>query len=225
MNQLTLFPLEIFEDNFTPDDYETPDYVAEAMSKLVLPSDRSILEPFAGTGQISKFLPDDRFVDCFEIKGSRVAAGKINAPKSRWLQADFFDLDFTLLPRKYYYDLIITNPPFSLCLKGIRRSLSLLNNSPESRLLFLMPIDWYCSKRISKQWEELDAHIHHIYPIKGRVDYLKNGERMSKQQKFINGVPQFKADGSKLMNSGRQVYDAVFDIRVGNRHSITTFLV
>ena len=225
MNQLTLFPLDFVEDDFTPDDYETPDHVAEAISKLLLPSDKKILEPFAGSGQIAKFMPTNRFTDCFEIKGSRVADGKINAPKARWLQADFFDLDFTSLPSKYYYDLIVTNPPFSLCIKAIRRSLSLLNNNKESRLLFLMPIDWYCSKRVSKEWEELNAHIHHIYPIKGRIDYLKNGERMSKQQKFINGVPQFKADGSPVMNSGRQVYDAVFDIRLGSDRAITTFLV
>ncbi len=120
-------------------------------------------------------------------------------------------------------DLIITNPPFSLCIEAVAKSLRLLNNSPNSRLLFLMPLDWNCSQGRAKAWEFLDAHIRHIYPIADRVDYLKEGIPMSKCQKIIQGVPQFK-NRKPVMNSGRQCYDAVFDIRLGKQNSASTLI-
>jgi hypothetical protein len=69
----------------------------------------------------------------------------------------------------------------------------------------------------------LDAHIHHVYPVADRVDYLKDSIPMSKQQKFIGGVPQFK-NGKPVMNSGRQCYDAIFDIRLGKQNSALTLI-
>jgi hypothetical protein len=99
-----------------------------------------------------------------------------------------------------------------------------LNDSPNSRLLFLMPLDWNCAQSRAKVWESLDAHIHHIYPVSTRIDYLKNGIPMSKCQKTINGVPQFDKNGKPIRNSGRQCYDAVFDIRLGKAQSASTLI-
>jgi hypothetical protein len=86
-----------------------------------------------------------------------------------------------------------------------------------------MPLDWNCSQGRAKAWESLNAHIHHIYPIADRVDYLKEGIPMSKCQKIINGLPQFK-NGKPVMNSGRQCYDAVFDIRLGKDCSASNLI-
>jgi hypothetical protein len=219
MNQLTLFePQVIVSDDFTNDDYETPDWLAKAMANLVLPTDKQVLEPFAGSGQIAKYLPTDRSVECLEIKYSRFLEGKNNAPFAAWVNGDFFK-DASI----WGCDLIVTNPPFSLCVEAVAKSLRLLNNSPNSRLLFLMPLDWNCSQGRAKAWESLNAHIHHIYPIADRVDYLKEGIPMSKCQKIINGLPQFK-NGKPVMNSGRQCYDAVFDIRLGKDCSASNLI-
>jgi hypothetical protein len=218
MNQLALFEEQVTTDDFTKDDYETPGWLSLAMSRLVLPTDRLILEPFAGSGQIAKLLPSDRLIECVEIKYSRFLQGKNNAPFATWVNGDFFN-DVSI----WGCDLIITNPPFSLCVEAVAKSLRLLNDNPNSRLLFLMPLDWNCSQGKSKAWDALDAHIHHIYPIADRVDYLKEGIPMSKCQKIINGVRQFK-NGKALMNSGRQCYDAVFDIRLGKNHSVSTLI-
>ncbi len=219
MNQLALFEEQVtVSDDFTNDDYETPDWLAVAMSRLVLPTDKQILEPFAGSGQIAKYLPGDRSIECVEIKYSRFLQGKNNAPFATWVNGCFFNDVST-----WGCDLIITNPPFSLCVEAVAKSLELLNNSPNSRLLFLMPLDWNCSQARSKAWDALDAHIHHVYPVADRVDYLKDGIPMSKQQKFIGGVPQFK-NGKPVMNSGRQCYDAIFDIRLGKQNSASTLI-
>lgn len=221
--------LELFKtstdmiDNFTNDDYETPDHIAQAMSKLVLPTDRNILEPFAGSGQIVKYLPGDRFIDFVEIKRSRYLESlEIQASRTsgfRSLNGSFFEFD------NNDYDLIISNPPFSLIMEAIAHSLTLLNMSnPAARILFLIPLDTFSSVGRSQELKALDAHIHHTYLIPERIDYLKEGKPMSKCQKIIDGVPQFTKDGKPIMNSGRQVYDAIFDIRTGKNDPATTFL-
>jgi Methyltransferase small domain len=197
LKQLSLLSFE--ENNWTSDDWQTPDSIAIALSKLVRPTDASILEPCAGTGQISKFLPQDRRVFSIEISPSRYELLKINAPHSRCLKGDFFK---DTSPRRY--DLIISNPPFSRCVEFVERSLNILNlQNAEARILFLLPIDWNCSKSRARAWKNLDAHIHCEYRIEGRVAFLDG-----------NGVPQSK----------RQVCDAVFDIRPGRKEGGVNYL-
>lgn len=207
-------------ETFTNDDYETPDYIASAMANLILPGDKNILEPFAGTGQIVKHLPGDRFIDAVEIKRSRYLQLK-NCCFT--YNGSFFEFD-----HHNDYDLIITNPPFSLCIEAIAHSLKLLNSdNPTARLLFLMPLDWNCAQSRAKVWDELDAHIHHVYRIPKRVDYLINGVPCSKTPKKLdNGKDMINAITRKpKMMSGRQCYDAVFDIRAGKENPSTTFLI
>jgi hypothetical protein len=106
----------------------------------------------------------------------------------------------------------------------VKRSLDVLKRKDSARLLFLMPIDWYSPKGRASQWEAMDAHIHHIYPIRGRVDYLINDVPCSETQKVIKGIPVFKDNGEPDMMSGRKVSDAVFDIRLGKNNAVTTYL-
>jgi hypothetical protein len=220
-------------EQFTNDDYETPDWLAKAMCSLILPADKYILEPFAGTGQIVKYLPSDsealrrnRITDAVEIKPSRFRSLSLLPPQKRTgslYQSNFFEMQKWDFGSEY--DLIITNPPFSLCVEAIAHALTLLNlDNPDARLLFLMPLDWNCAQSRAKKWGKLDAHIHHVYRIAKRVDYLKKGIPMSQCQKIKDGVPQFDKNGKPIMNSGRQCYDAVFDIRPGKINPSTTFL-
>jgi hypothetical protein len=209
-------------DGFTNDDYETPDYEAQMMSNLVLPTDINILEPFAGTGQIVKYLPSDRYIDTIEIKPSRYSRLRENGASFRCCGSFF---EWTESEITSYYDLIISNPPFSEIMRAIAHSLTLLNrDNPTARILFLIPLDTFSSKERSKNLKDMDAHIHHTYLLPKRIDYLKDGMPMSKCQKVINGVPQFNSNGKPIMNSGRQCYDAVFDIRPSKEGATTTFL-
>ena len=82
------------DDSFTNDDYETPDKEAQAMCKWVLRTDKNILEPFAGSGQIVKHLPSDRLIDVVEIKKTRIEKmllGVLNF--NSVCNMNFFDLD------------------------------------------------------------------------------------------------------------------------------------
>lgn len=210
----------ISTEEFTNDDYETPDQIACKIANLVIESDQYILEPFAGSGQIVKYLPQDRIIDCVELKTGRYAQGKLKYSHCQWSNQSFFD---------HYsgYDLIISNPPFSKVIEAISHALTLLNpNNSNSRILFLMPLDWNCAQSRAKVWNKLDAHIHHVYRIPKRVDYLINGVPCSQ-------TPKKLASGKEMINpitrkpkmmSGRQCYDAVFDIRLGKENPSTTFL-
>ena len=211
---------------FNKNDYETPDNIAKAMAKLILPTDRYILEPCAGTGQVVK-----QFINIYLSPGcniKQVMSNEINSIRYQKLKKSipplFYAKNYDFLEAEIEYkgewDLIITNPPFDYALEFIAKSLTLLNDKPESRILFLLPIDTFSSQGRAKQLQELDCHISKIHIIPGRIDYLKNGVPMSKCQKEIDGVPQFK-NGKPVMCSGRQVSDAVFEIKKGKGENFT----
>ncbi|MBD6620943.1 hypothetical protein FNW02_35760 [Komarekiella sp. 'clone 1'] len=212
MNVANLLPITGWDN----DSWETPNNIAQVMSELVLPSDEYILEPCAGTGQIAKNIPhpESCSILCMDINKSRVENGRYNVPNCTWLCTDFLRSEIEPYTE---FDLVITNPPFSKCMEFIERSLSLLNpNNPSARLLFLMPSDIFQAKSRANAFSKLNAHIHHIYPIVGRVDYL------------INGVPASKTfvekNGKMVRRSGRQTCDAVWDIRPGKLGGCTTFI-
>jgi SAM-dependent methyltransferase len=192
------------------------------MAALVTSEDRRILEPCAGTGQIVKYLQQPglqgKYIHANEIKLERVEKGKQNAPWAWWSNVDFLSTKI-----EASFDVIITNPPFSICLDFIERSLELLDKSnPNARLLFLLPVDWACSQGRAARWKSLDAHIAKIYLLAGRQDYLKDGVPASQtQKKTKSGIPIFSIDGKPVMMSGRQVSDAVFCIKPGKNDFIS----
>jgi hypothetical protein len=199
--QLSLFPpVSPTTEDWNADNWETPDSVSSLMARLILETDNLILEPCAGYGQIVKFLPSDRVI-ANELNNHRYRYGLNNILARNWLNQDFLTSD---LPHEGEYDLVITNPPFSLCCDFIAKGLSILNRkNPDARLLFLLPLDWNCPLGRSRDWSSLDAHIYHEYRIRGRVAYL---------------------DHSRTPQSRRQCSDAVFDIRPGKKKGAVTYL-
>lgn len=166
---------------FTPDDYETPDEVAELLadhvnlSDRLLPIDRTIVECSAGTGQIAQYLPDVEgvTVHCVEPKASRVAQGKLKAPHCQWHHADFLTWQGV---EPGTVDLIVTNPPFSQIVEFICRGFELLRSN--GRLVLLMPIDTFCQVNIVTPLNErLPGYLLSTYPLVGRVSYIKEGKR------------------------------------------------
>ena len=79
----------------------------------------------------------------------------------------------------------------------------LLNrNNPDARLLYLLPVDFCSSVERGQAFQALDCHIYHEYRILNRVAYIRDGKAYK----------------------GRQIYDAVFDIRPGNQTGAISFL-
>lgn len=179
------------DDDWDKNLWETPDNIAKAIANL-LRDGLSICEPVAGTGQIARAI-----VSHFEEKGWEYELTAIEILKDRAaklednryfsIDADFLEFDFG----SEKFDVVVTNPPFDKGLDILKKSLSLLNIS--GRCLFLLPIAYFQTQERAKQFAGMGAYIHRVYPIVGRVAYLKNG------------IPE----------SGRQCEDAVFDIRKG----------
>jgi type I restriction-modification system DNA methylase subunit len=200
--QQSLFPQS---QELKGDDRQTPNEIGQLMAKLVNVSDEDILCPAAGTGQIVKFLASSARIICVEDNGDRFLAGMQNTKQldCLWIKSDFFEVPFKPLHK---FDLIIDNPPFSLGMEFIEASLKLLRNNSKSRICFLLPGDYFYGKQRRLKLQSMDCHIHHIYGSglgDGRIAYLD-----------IDGKPQ----------KGRQIYDCVFDIRLGRGGSCMTYL-
>jgi len=176
-----------------PNDWETPDHVARFMGSMILPTDSNVLEPAAGTGQIVRHLPSWVDITALEVNPVRYSKGS-QFLQAGWYCADFLAEDWPL------QDVVITNPPFPLGCEFLAKSLQLLDPSyPLARCLFLLPLDYFSSKKRFDSLRSSGAHIHHLHVIRGRIAYLKDG------------IPQ----------KGRQIYDAVFDIRLGAERSVS----
>jgi hypothetical protein len=209
---------------WTNDDWETPDDVAKKMAGLIKGDDVLICEPCCGTGQIIKYLPlHTTELTCCEINSERSAKALEKTRywnyKDTLYTSDFLGDIAYKLNWIGYFDVVITNPPFSKCVQFIERSLELLNpDNPNARLLFLLPVDWMSAKGRAEHWRRLDAHIHHVYLVEGRTDYLKNGvpaSQLPKVCKHSGNVILHPINKKPVMMSGRQLSDAVFDIRQG----------
>lgn len=221
---------------FDRNSYETPHKEAALMAKLVLPTDKKILEPFGGRGNlfdaIIRHLINNQLTipelyfneikkDRYDYFVKKYSDNDTLRKKLICTRSNYFSIESFVSAK---FDLIITNPPFDSAMEGIKRSLVALNNKPESRLLFLLPLPFFSSQGRSKEFNDLDCHIAGISLIPWRIDYLKDGVPMSKCQKEIDGVKQTK-NGKPVMCSGRQESDAVFCIKKGkNPNSPINFL-
>lgn len=178
----TLFNLaeyEVYPDDFCPDDWETPCDIARPMARLLLPSDRRVLEPAAGTGQIARWVDGDRFLVCNELNPVRFRRGEQLLPaatKVGGLSRIWTNTDFLQSEPHVWYDTIISNPPFSLAVEFLETALTLLNpDNPSARVLFLLPIAFFSTQERCDRLEALDCRIYQRHRIRGRLRYLKNG--------------------------------------------------
>jgi hypothetical protein len=181
MQQLSLIG-EVAED-FTSDDWETPSHIAQMIAAHVLPTDRLIIEPAAGTGQIAQYLPEGS--KCIEIKIARYLTGINNAPKCEWLNISYLKL----ISRSY--DLVAGNPPFSLAAEFINHSfLNILEST--GRIVFLLPCDTFHKPTFLAKIEvpiSVTAH-----PVVGRIAYLQNGKPVNGRQVY-DSIFEIRRDG------------------------------
>lgn len=138
------------------DFYPTPSWLTEAVV-LVLQryEPRRILEPAAGEGAIVRVLQA-------AFPNAVIDAGDITTGR---------DFLATPPPYKATYDLIITNPPYSLAQEFIERALE-LRASPRSVVAMLLRINYLGSQKRAT-W--LRANFPAIYVTPRRPDFTGGG--------------------------------------------------
>ena len=180
-------------DIWSPDDWETPQWLAKKMAGLLLPSDRAIWEPSAGTGNIAAEIPKGKHLICSELNHARYLVGSQRVQHGIWCNEDVLD-SYCWANYENSFSVVIGNPPFSRLIEFIEVGLnSLLLHYDLARILFLLPGNFDQAKERGAAFEALDCHIAKRYKIRDRVRYLKNGVSVA----------------------GRQIDDCVFDIRPG----------
>lgn len=187
--------IPVLDQEWSNDDWETPDRVARQIATLIKPDDLFVIEPSAGTGQIAQYLPAGSV--CIEMSQYRCSFGAENLPQHYWVLRDFLATtpdDFQSNDWDVYSiygepDLVIGNPPFSLWAEFLLHALSLVRSG--GRVIFVGPCDQFHKPTLWKKLKAWDNRIRvDAHPIVGRVAYLKDG------------TPQ----------TGRQIYDSIFEV-------------
>lgn len=125
------------------DFYETPGWVTRAIiphlkSVGLLANGQRVLEPAAGNGAIVRELIScgvtEENISSYEIDAERACASGARCD-------DFLLIDDIHTP----FDLIITNPPYSLAMKFAQQGMRML--SPWGAMVMLTRINWLASQR------------------------------------------------------------------------------
>lgn len=136
-----------------------------------------ILEPSAGNGQIVKVLREggyDNRIDAVELRPEE--RGTLEALADNVTIGSFFDYE-----PDCGYDVIIGNPPYSLALDFINRSLELLH--PGGLLIFLLRTNFLESEKRFKWWQE--HPLSGLYTLHKRPSFTGRGTDATSYSWFV----------------------------------------
>jgi hypothetical protein len=143
------------------DFYETPYSITQQFLDCgLIDKDSKILEPACGDGAIVKVLKDNGFVN---VTGKDLSTGS----------------DFLLEEEKY--DVIITNPPFSLALEFILKAKELCD-----KFVYFLPWSYIHGKeRYDKIYTQVDFPLSEVYVF---TRYPLLGEKLRSDGKYHTGM-------------------------------------
>lgn len=165
------------------DFYATPPETVQAFLANFdgISSGDRILEPSAGNGQIVRVLREggyDNRIDAVELRPEE--RGTLEALADNVTIGSFFDYE-----PDCGYDVIIGNPPYSLALDFINKSLELLH--PGGLLIFLLRTNFLESEKRFKWWQE--HPLSGLYTLHKRPSFTGRGTDATSYQKLKTGWP------------------------------------
>lgn len=200
MASLTQEESKEFETCWNSNLWETPTNIARQIAHLLNHDEGKILECAIGSGQIAQELMV--YANVVSLTGVEILKDRADRARQRpsLKNCKILNQDFLQMNPKRSFDAVVTNPPFEWGMDFIHHSLKFIK--PEGRLLFVLPIAFFCAKERGFRFQGMDAHIHKVYPVIGRIPYLKEG----------------------VAETGRQCDDAIFDIRLGKDGACMEFI-
>ena len=142
-----------------------------------IPAGDRILEPSAGNGQIVRVLREggyDNRIDAVELRPEE--RGALEALADNVTIGSFFDYE-----PDCGYDVIIGNPPYSLALDFINKSLELLH--PGGLLIFLLRTNFLESEKRFKWWQE--HPLSGLYTLHKRPSFTGRGTDATSYSWFV----------------------------------------
>ena len=153
------------------DEYYTPDKIWEDIEQY-LPKGKIIFEPFYGQGHTFKY---------FKINDYLVLGKK---------DLDFFSPD--AIPPLMRCDCVISNPPFTLKFKILKRLVQY-----DKPFILLFPLGSINTKSFLDCFDDNIKHISLIFP-KGRMQFITNGS-LAKSPSFESVYLCYKMLDDKLV--------------------------
>lgn len=150
--------------------YETPSRYADCFLMHINSNHKRILEPCCGNGSITEALRR-KYPTAF------IHANDIQKMSNNW--ADLITQRDYLTMTEGEFDLIISNPPFSLAEEIIRHSLT----TWEATLIMLLRLNFLGSLKRYKFWGEYP--VSRIYPTSKRPSFTGKGTDATEYAWFV----------------------------------------
>lgn len=153
------------KDKEPADFYPTPEWAIEVVAKKEKMKCESFLEPACGDGRIFNYVYAMYYTG-IDIQQNLIEKVRLTYPTYNLYTHDFLTMDFG----QTKYDLIMTNPPFSIAMDYLTKCLSLLTEG--GRCIMLLRINFLATKiRLDFNREHMPARI---YLLAERPKFVKN---------------------------------------------------
>lgn len=170
----------------------TPTRISRFLGKMIEKDrDRRVIELGGGAGSITKFLPPHTL--CFEKLKKRIDRGKVEAPHANWQNPiDCLTRRFVARMTKnnhfFSYDVVVSNPDFEVAMPFLYLGLQFLNFSPNARLIFLLPSDYFeGSAARTRVYKILGLRVECEYKLGhlGFYEHMRGMEKLSCDSLFV----------------------------------------
>lgn len=136
-----------------------------------------VLEPSAGNGNISKILKQNyNNINLTSLELREEEKHNLNDISDEVIIGDFLQLD---IDKKY--DFIIGNPPYSLGIEFVKKSLNLLKD--DGKLIFLLRTAFLESKSRYEFWQKYP--LSELYTLSKRPSFTGNGTDATSYSWFV----------------------------------------
>ena len=165
------------------DFYETPqNCILNFLQHHPLDPNAVILDPCAGTGAFPKALRQAGYLNQIDAIDVDESVYDVVDANNRHCE------DFLKLEPPYEYDVIFSNPPYSLAEEFIRKAFTLVNKE-KFEIIYLLRLNFLESKKRHDFWQEY--MVNDLYVLSNRPSFTGNGTDCTSYAFYVfNGTDQ-----------------------------------